>query len=403
MTKFALVALSFAVAALPFAAGAPLFAQNPPSAKTADVVAARLAIARPASARTISARAFGALGDGQADDTAALQRALDSLRAGDTLTLAAGEVYRHSDVLTIRNAGAHLRGPGTLLATREQSSALSVDADNVLVDGGLELKIEATTRRFDAPAQNKLNLLAHSGIVVRDIWVDGAGAAGIFVEGASHYLIEDVTVENTRADGIHQTRGAHDGAARARNVGDDGIAIVSYGQDGAPCHDIAIESPRFYGNQWGRGFSVVGGHDIVWRDIYAENSNAAALYIACEGAPWNTAPTRDVRVEGGLIERANTSATVDHGAVLIYNAREGLPIENVTIQNLTIRDTNTRASRQVGILVGTSGGARNIQLRDFVLSGGPSNLLVSDSPAPTYRASNWSFDGAPQPNRGAHP
>ena len=79
---------------------------------------------------------FGAVGDGTTDDTAALQRALDSLEAGDTLIIPAGKTYRHTDVLTIRNAGVRLSGPGTLLATNEERSALSIDADDVTVDGG---------------------------------------------------------------------------------------------------------------------------------------------------------------------------------------------------------------------------------------------------------------------------
>ena len=128
---------------------------------------------------------------------------------------------------------------------------------------------------------------------MRGIFVDGAAAAGIFAFGASDYLIEDVSVENTRADGIHNTNGAHHGIirrARVRNVGDDGIAVVSYGSDKSPCHHILVDSPRFYGNVWGRGFTVVGGEDIVFRDIPAENSNAAAFYVSTEGEPWNTHP-----------------------------------------------------------------------------------------------------------------
>ena len=340
--------------------------------------------------------AFGATGDAQTDDGPALQRALDALQNGDVLQIPAGQTYRHGDVLTMRVAGAHLRGPGTLLATREETSALSIDADNVTLDGGLELKIAQTSRRWSAPAQNKLNLLARNGIVVRDVFVDGASAAGVFVYGASNYLLEDVTVQNTRADGIHQTHGAHNGMVRravVRNVGDDGIAVVSYGTDGAVCHDIEVESPRFTGNQWGRGFSVVGGQNINFYDIYAENSNAAALYIACEGEPWNTAPTRRVRVEGGVIKRSNQSNTVDHGAVLIYNARPGFAIEDVTILNLQISETNPKASRQVGILVGNSGGVKDIQLVNFSINGGPSNLFVCDAPATSYLKQGWTFNG----------
>ena len=348
--------------------------------------------ALPASARVITPTEFGALGDEKTDDSAALQRALDSLKNGDVLEIPAGAIYRHVAVLTIRVAGAHLRGPGTLLATSEEHCALSIDADDVSVGGGLELKVGQTSRRWSAPDQNNLNLLEHKGIVVRDVFVDGAGAAGVFIYGASNYLVENVTVQNTRADGIHQTHGAHDGiirCARVRNVGDDGIAVVSYAQDGAPCHDITIESPRFTGNKWGRGFSVVGGEDVTFRDIYAENSDAAALYIACEGEPWNTAPTRRVRVLGGELKRSNLSQTVDHGAVLIYNARPDFTIEDVTIEDLKISDTNPKASRQVGILVGQSGGVKNIQLNNFSINGGPSNLFVSDAPATNYVKQNW--------------
>ena len=357
-------------------------------------------LATSAAARSIDAATFGALGDGKADDTAALQRALDSLQSGDILVIPAGKTYRHSDVLTIHNAGAHLRGPGTLLATDEAKSALSVEADNVIIDGGLELKINQTTRRWDAPAQNKLNLLGHSGAIVRGISIDGAAAAGLFVFGAANYLIEDVTVENTRADGIHNTHGAHHGIIRrahVRNVGDDGIAVVSYGQDKEWCHDIEIESPRFYGNLWGRGFTVVGGEDITWRDIYAENSNAAALYISVEGEPWNTHPTKRVKVLGGELKNSNLSATVDHGAVLIYNARPNYAIEDVTIENLKIVATNPKASRQVGILIGKSGGVKNIALNNLAISGGPDNLFVSDAPKENFKASDWTFNGVAKP------
>ena len=361
---------------------------------------------QPAAGKTVDPSSFGAVGDGTTDDTAALQHALDSLEAGDTLVIPAGKTYRHSDVLTIRNAGVRLSGPGTLLATNEERSAVSIDAANVTVDGGLELKIAKTTRRWDAPDQNKLNLLGHSGAVVRGVFVDGAAAAGIFAYGASNYLIEDVTVENTRADGIHNTNGAHHGIirrARVRNVGDDGVAVVSYGTNESLCHDILVDSPRFYGNHWGRGFTVVGGEDIVLLDIYAENSNAAALYIATEGEPYNTYPTRRVRVVGGELKNSNLSDTVDHGAVLVYNARPGHLIEDVTIEGLKITNTHTKASWQVGILVGNSGGVQDVQLKNFSITGGPPNIFATDAPEDSYSTSGWTYNGSPQSDRPATP
>lgn len=378
-----------------------LFALMPLSMR-AVAVQEKPQVAADASIKDVSD--LGAIGDGVTDDTAALQRALDSLQAGETLLIPAGKTFRHTDVLTIRKAGVRLTGGGTLLATNEEKSALSIEADNVTLDGGLVLKAVGTTRRWSAPSQNKLNLMGHSGATVRNITVDGSAAAGIFAFGASRYVIEDVTVQNTRADGIHSTHGSHDGVIRRpriTNVGDDGVAVVSYGLDPEVCRNITIESPRFYGNVWGRGFAVVGGEDITLRDIYAENSNAAALYIATEGEPWNTHSTRRVRVLGGELKNSNQSTTVDHGAVLIYNARPGHVIEDISIEELQITGTNLKASRQVGILVGKSGGVQRVTLKNFRVSGGPSNLFVSDAPKERYSTRGWSYNGAAQPDRGA--
>ncbi|MHC4995413.1 MAG: glycosyl hydrolase family 28-related protein [Planctomycetota bacterium] len=63
---------------------------------------------RPAQ---LNARDFGAVGDGKADDTAAIQKALDAA-AGKTLLLPAGR-YKISDWLTIRASGTVLRGAGS--------------------------------------------------------------------------------------------------------------------------------------------------------------------------------------------------------------------------------------------------------------------------------------------------
>ena len=60
--------------------------------------------------RTLQIAQFGAVGDGKTDDTKALQTAFDALQSGDRLQLEAGKTYRHTDVLTIKNAGVHLSG-----------------------------------------------------------------------------------------------------------------------------------------------------------------------------------------------------------------------------------------------------------------------------------------------------
>lgn len=352
------------------------------------------------SHRTLGVTSFGAVGDGVTDDTLAVQRALDALRPGDTLVFPAGKVFRHTDVLTVRTPGVRISGPGTLLATNEGRSSVRINADNVTVDGSLTLKIASTTRRWDAYEQMKLRLSDHTGIVVRHVTVDGSAAAGVYIAGCSHYLLEDVTVKNTRADGIHNTGGDHDGVIRRaviRNVGDDGVAVVSYSRDkgAVPCRRIVVESPRFYGNVWGRAFSVVGGEDITYRNIYAESSNAAAVYIATEGDPWYTFASKRVRVLGGEIKNSNTSPTTDHGAVLVYSGRPGYANEDIEIADLKVTDTRATASRQVGIL----GDARRIELRNLTIVGGPSNLFSTNAPADAYNTVGWTFRAAPSAGR----
>ena len=79
----------------------------------ACLLAARGAPPRAATETVLSARSFGATGDGIADDTAALQAALDALPPeGGRVELGAGE-YRLSAPLELRRAHATLAGIGT--------------------------------------------------------------------------------------------------------------------------------------------------------------------------------------------------------------------------------------------------------------------------------------------------
>jgi hypothetical protein len=307
--------------------------------------------------------------NGGSDDTAGLQSALDSLAAGQTLRIPAGHTCRHSDVVVIRRPRTRVIGPGTLLATDEARSAVVVDADDVTVEGGLRLTVARTSRRWTAYEQMKLRIAGHRGVAVRNVTIAGSAAAGIFVGNrASRFEISGVLVQDTRADGIHLTDGASDGVVRAaviRNTGDDGIGVVSYAGDPSPVHHIRIQSPRFFGNTWGRGFSVVGAEDIVLDDVYAESSNAAAIYVAAEGAPWFTRTPRRIRVTGATLRNSNANASVDHGAVLVFNGRPGTVIQDVSMRSVRIENTRTGASRQVGVF--TDGDRRSI--RDVRVSG----------------------------------
>ena len=344
----------------------------------------------------IDALSSGAVGDGIADDTLALQSALDALVPGSTLLLPAGHVFAHSDVLRIRVPGVVVTGGGTLLATQEARSEVWIDADRVLVQD-VVVRTARTTRRWDAYEQMGLRLGAHDGITVRRVEIAGSAAAGIYAGGSRHFLLDQVDVHDTRSDGIHLTEASSDGIVRNSHVartGDDGVAIVSYGGvSGVPVARISVIDTTVVGGAWGRAFSVVGGEDVSYTRITARNSSAAALYFSTEGN-YNTTSTRRVTVDGATLINSNTLASCDQGSILLYNGGHGASVTDVTLRNITIQSTRGTASRDVGV-IDENGTVARVSMSGFTLSGGPDTSYYGASPAGSVIRQRWTKDGVP--------
>lgn len=365
---------------------------------TCSAARAQAPTPRPAPSHPVSVLTFGAKGDGVTDDTLAIRRAL---AAGGWLTFPAGRRFVHTDVLIVSRPGTHLSGGGVLLATNEARSSVWVDADDVVIDGGLVFRMARTTKRWSGAEQMKITLLRHRGIRLSGITIDGSAAAGIYVGGASNYVISDVLVRNTRADGIHVTDGAHDGLVvrpTVQNAGDDSIAVVSYQYQAVPCHNVTISSPRSFNNVWGRAFSVVGGQDITWTDVFSQGSDSAALYLASEGAPYFTYSTKRVTVTGGTLLSSNKNPTVNHGAIMIYAGNLRTEVEDVTVQRLTI--SNTRSSSSAQINVRQHGGiVRNVFLTGLTFAGGPRPVVGGNVATGQYQLVNSTQDGVWVPDQ----
>jgi hypothetical protein len=334
------------------------------------------------------------------DNTAWLQSLFDQMKPGDTLTLSR-QTYQHAGVLKIRVAGVHINGNGaTLQATNDATSAVQIVADNVSVTN-LTLAAPLTGNRWGALEQHKL-VVEGNFVTVSDVTVSGSAAAGVFVYGAGYFTLNRVTVRNSRADGIHMTNGAHNGQVTNPTTewtGDDGVAVVSYGSDPQPSHDIVIDSPTVNGTTWGRGLSVVGGYNITYRNIKVSQSNAAGIYIASEGDPYYTRPVSTVNVTGGTVTGANTNPQVVHGAVLVYCGNAGQSVSNVTVAGVTIANTPTSAHRNVGIVL-TNGAVNGIAFNNIALQNTtlPPLLVTSNVPASSYTTSGWTLNGIPIPD-----
>ena len=352
--------------------------------------------------REVQVADFGAVGDGVADDGAALQQALDAVPEGGTLVLRDGATYLYSQVLTVSTPGLTIEGTGaTLRASDETASALKVVADDVTVTG-LTLTTPTTTKRYD-PFESTMVWVAADSAVLRDVHVQGAGGAGIAVtDGAADFLLDHVTVADSRADGIHITDQAHDGRVIApvtTNTGDDGVAVVSYMKDGGPSERITIESPTVNGTTWGRGVSVVGGNDITYTDVTVRDTDAAGIYVGSEGAPYFTYPSVDVLVDGGTVTGANTNADKDHGAVLVYAGSADTTTSDVTVRDLTISGTRADASWDVGVLADQASAVERVTFEGFAMSDGARAPFYTNDPA-AVRVADVQDDGVAVPDQG---
>ena len=364
-------------------------------ATKASVDSPRPTIATPAPQLITDVTSFGAVGDGRTDDTAALMQAFAALKPGHALRLPRGKIFNHARVLSLSTPNTWLLGPGTLNATNEEVSALKIEAAGVTVDG-VTLSITHTSQRWSTPDQHKLYLGPYRGIVVSDVNITGSAAAGLFCLGASYFRLLRVRVSDTRADGIHMTYGSNNATVESPVItrsGDDGVAVVSYVGDQRVCASIDITSPVIRTTTGGRGISVVGGQHITYHDIDISRSNAAAVYIACEGGPSGTTPAHDVRVLGGRIDAANTNAGINHGSVLVYSGRNGGNVSDVVISGLTIAQTRSTAARQIGVVDNGGNPVSDIVFADIHMAATSPPPYQGDAPTSAFTLRNVTAAG----------
>ncbi len=319
---------------------------------------------------TSSVTEYGAVCDGVANDTTALQRGINTVAAGTALQIPAGKMCAYNDDLQMNRAGVHFTGPGSLLSKNTGRSAIHVTANNVLIDN-LTMYGTSPTRVDGASDAAGVYIEHADGTTIRNVTLQGKtdalgmGTNGIFNYGGSNFNFDHVTVINSKADCVHNTDAAHNGIISnlvIRSCGDDGVAVVSYRKDSGPCHDITIDSPKLYGQYWGRGFTVVGGNNITYKNIYAENSFGAAIYAGAEGNGYDTYPINNVKYLGGMLVGSNQGA--DHrgnaeaggqqlgpvqGAIQVLNyMNKGNTLNSdVIISDITIKDTDAAAGTEV--------------------------------------------------------
>jgi hypothetical protein len=292
----------------------------------------------------IDVATFGAIPNDGIDDTAAIQRALNSMQGGGTLVLSPGE-YLYSSAISSPHAGVLIWGYGWahLHNTRPDDAY----GRHIVLRGansGIYGVWLSTDRRVrGVSGADYLIVLAGPGQEAIDNQLDWGG---IHVAGASNYVVARNAIFNSTADSIRHTNGANNGRIAAnyvRGSGDDMVSVVS--TRGEPMnHDITIEANDLADQYWGRGIAVVGGEGITIRNNRILGTSCCAGILVAQENVYNTNGVRNVVVESNVIAHVQTAGQpkngvrTGHAAILVNGDAPGA-VSGVVIRWNTIQDT----------------------------------------------------------------
>jgi hypothetical protein len=378
-----------------------------------------LAACAPAAAgSTANVRDFGAKGDGSTDDSAAIGKAVASLKSGDVLQFPSGS-YRFAQ----RNptGGAAIRIDGLSNVSIEFDTGAELLMDNL--DGGgagtshgilirgpvshITLR-NVTVRWASQPATRSLGdgirVVGYpsdaqtvaagwtasagpaSGISLSDCVIRSAPQAGVIMMGVSDITVSNLRVQDTMADGLHfnACRRANITGYSATNTGDDGLALVTYFTDafGFDSGAATFSFPDL--NDWSNGDFTVANVDV---------SGGQANGVRLAGA--NRVSLSGVTVRGtksgaGVI--VDSAAVGSSGVDWHYVAARGVHLDQVMVDG---------SETGINLLARPSGADERFSRFDVNVAGatihnctGWSVLAesVTDQPATGFRLDNCTVE-----------
>ncbi len=274
---------------------------------------------------------FGAVAGDSQPDNAAIKAAIQQAKVeGKDVYVPAGN-FELSDILTVD--GVTLKGEN-----KTQSILTSTNPDQGSIDligsspaiRNLTHVYSSVSERDGTNAKNSISVKNATNFVVDNINVQKASTAGIYVTDSVGGTITNNTVQNTQADGIHMTGDSSDITVQyntVKQVGDDTIAVVSYGKsdksdgDKGQTNNIRILNNDVGYDSNARGISVVGGRDVRIESNHIERTQMAGIYIATEtGAKneYNTQPVDSITINNNVVDRTALEASGGHADMLVY-------------------------------------------------------------------------------------
>lgn len=250
---------------------------------------------------------FGAVGDGSADDGPAVRAWLSSLPEFSTVSGKPGSTYRVVDGFSINVRGTCLRN------TRFIYPATSADyfhcARLIANDCTFEGNIIETPAGLSRGATG-FGVLIGNGVSNSKVlgnYLSRIALAGVWVSGATDFVIENNDVFFPVADGIHVSDGCRNGIIRGNIVkgcGDDAIAVVGDTPALQPPLNVLIQDNIVDGTIAGHGIALVACNTVIAKgNILRATGNAAIgsyfwqLTSAAVAKDW----ANDCLIEGNFI------------------------------------------------------------------------------------------------------
>jgi hypothetical protein len=293
--------------------------------------------------KPINVLAFGATGgDGVTDDGAAIQKAFDYAKANGLDVFIPAGTFLHSGTLNANGIKVFGEGDASILkATVLGSEAIVLTGDHAGVSSVQLIGMGGPRQNTGGPCLILVN--GATNFTVENVHAKDASSGSIWIQGGAAYgYVGFNTIENSAADSIHMTNGAHDILVEGNTIrysADDGIAVTSVS---ALSYNITIRDNDIGFNTWGRGIGVIGGSDVLieHNNIVGGASQYAGIYIAAEGQ-WSTMADHNIRVTGNTI----TDAGGLHGAIQLYNS------QSVVNDGITITNNDIIDPRNTGIVL----------------------------------------------------
>lgn len=268
------------------------------------------------SGATLNVLDFGAVGDGVADDTAAIQAAIDAALTDNKAVYIPSGVYSHTGltISTDQRPSLHIFGDSAGDYTPATTGSILKD-----VGVGYSLTINTPTPNTHVPFPCRIEGLTFLS--------DGGQDGGIFVVGKSSVCIEHCTFTNytksAAAGVVYSTNGLFEGVQKVSNCYFAGSNVGIYFVTTYANNVFTFDKNTFIGLQSGIQFG--GGTAVEARNVnivFNHFENVIAYPIHAYGTLWNCL------IMGNYFENTNVPA---NPAIALFAGPGGYPNYHRTI------------------------------------------------------------------------